>query len=610
METHAQPATPAAEPHARARELIGFIERLTNGYEALRAAGGDAPEPGDDFDNPLTSLALAEAAVRFWDSRAIAGRPPQIAVMGPTQTGKSTLVNLLLGAAAAETSPLAGFTVHPQGFWRRGPGDTERWTDTIFPGWLRSPPDALDRERLDSYSLSDAPPGDAAIDTSVVVWDTPDFDTLLSRTYRRGLIEVAALADVIVLALSKEKYADLTVWRMVELLRPLGRPMLFCLNKLPEEGADAIADSLRGRIERAGIAITPTTISRLPFVSRLGAKSALVIHGPAEALRGAVRAALPRARASDAALGVRALISANWDRWLAPIRAELAAQSAWKKSVAAACESFLAEYRRDYLDHPHRFDSLKRATVELLHLLELPGIAATLSKVRAVVTWPARLVFARGRAWLGTGRPMAGGPAGEELVAFGAIDRLLTRLARDAGRRADAGGHAARVWSALAATLTAEEERMRAEFRAAVSAHRDAFESEIRAAADRLYAALRERPTVLNTLRMARVTTDAAGVALVIKTGGLGMNDLLFGPLMFGVTTLLTEGALGAYMTRVAEELRRRQYAQFRSAVVDAAITRALLGAATELEGPGLFGVSPSALAAAERHRADWGAQP
>lgn len=151
---------------------------------------------------------------------------------------------------------------------------------------------------------------------------------------------------------------------------------------------------------------------------------------------------------------------------------------------------------------------------------------------------------------------------------------------------------------------------MRAEFRAAVSAHRDAFESEIRAAADRLYAALRERPTVLNTLRMARVTTDAAGVALVIKTGGLGMNDLLFGPLMFGVTTLLTEGALGAYMTRVAEDLRRRQYAQFRSAVVDSAVTRALLGVATELEGPGLFGVSPSALAAAERHRADWGVQP
>ena len=64
-----------------------------------------------------------------------------------------------------------------------------------------------------------------------VFWDTPDFDSLAAAEYRRGVLETAALADLYLLVLSKEKYSDLSVWNMLKLLSPLGRPLIICLNK-------------------------------------------------------------------------------------------------------------------------------------------------------------------------------------------------------------------------------------------------------------------------------------------------------------------------------------------------------------------------------------------
>ena len=48
-------------------------------------------------------------------------QPLQMTIVGPTQAGKSSLVNVLLNTGVAGVSPLAGYTVHPQGFctWRR-----------------------------------------------------------------------------------------------------------------------------------------------------------------------------------------------------------------------------------------------------------------------------------------------------------------------------------------------------------------------------------------------------------------------------------------------------------------------------------------------------------
>src|SRR5438874_2546632 len=61
-------------------------------------------------------LRFAAALVRNVAGPVLAGRPAEplhIAVVGGAGTGKSTVANLLCGAAIAETNPQAGFTRHP-----------------------------------------------------------------------------------------------------------------------------------------------------------------------------------------------------------------------------------------------------------------------------------------------------------------------------------------------------------------------------------------------------------------------------------------------------------------------------------------------------------------
>ena len=52
------------------------------------------------------------------------GQPPaplHVAVVGGAGSGKSTVANFLIGAAAAEANPQAGFTRHPTAYLPNGP---------------------------------------------------------------------------------------------------------------------------------------------------------------------------------------------------------------------------------------------------------------------------------------------------------------------------------------------------------------------------------------------------------------------------------------------------------------------------------------------------------
>jgi hypothetical protein len=51
----------------------------------------------------------------------------------------------------------------------------------------------------------------------VILWDSPDFDSISAGVYQRGLLELLGRADAYVVVLSKEKYADLSVWTMLRL---------------------------------------------------------------------------------------------------------------------------------------------------------------------------------------------------------------------------------------------------------------------------------------------------------------------------------------------------------------------------------------------------------
>ena len=75
---------------------------------------------------------------------------------------------------------------------------------------------------------------------------------------------------------------------------------------------------------------------------------------------------------------------------------------------------------------------------------------------------------------------------------------------------------------------------------------------------------------------------------------------------MVSLTSLLTEGALGSYMTHVATRLKQRQYAAVEREIFNGPVREALRELTGNLEAPGLFGITRPEYAAAEQALAEW----
>lgn len=588
--------------------LLRLIGRLSAGYRRCRDAGGGVDAAGADA--AIESLMLAEAALRY---AACPGdgptRPPQVAVLGPTQTGKSTVVNLLLGEAAAEVSPLAGFTVHPHGFWVAGAAKDDGWTKGLFPCWRRSDAGKLERDALDTYALRAVPaaPGLSA----GVLWDTPDFDSLAARQYARGVLEVAALADAYLLVLSKEKYSDLSVWRLLELVEPLGRPLTIVLNKVTPDAEETLRASLRARLVERGQAWGDVPVCVLPYDTALAAGEPRAGADWAVPLRDAVRSSLEAV--ADAGTrrptGVQRLLRRHWMTWLAPVQAEQEARAAWQGMVATAAGEFVAAYTRDYLEHPQRYDCFRRATVELLRLLELPRIGGVVGRVRQWTTWPARQALTAARQWWSGRRGPVRAPhllGMEGAILLDTLDVLLSGLQRQVGRRARPGVPCCDFWLALEQRLELARASIRGTCEQAINRHHEQVSGEVQAAANRLYAALQKSPARLAALRTARATMDVAGILLAVKTGGLSPLDAVWAPATFALTSLLTEGIAGLEFGREARELKGRQRAAVEKTLVAEVLIPQLSNLTIGLDAPGLFGITVAEVSDAGAALAAW----
>jgi GTPase SAR1 family protein len=601
---HAQERqTPSSAPGCETLERV--IARLARRYRQVSPASGT-----DELTRRLTALQLAEAALR--DLAAVDGadtRPPQVAVMGPTQVGKSTVVNLLLGRRMAEVSPLAGFTVHPQGFALPPQASGLAWIAPFFPAWERLESADPSRDRLDCYTLRHLTGDTAGLPPGTVVWDTPDFDSYRAHSYQRGVLEVAALADVIVLVVSREKYADLSVWKTLQLLEPLQHALVVCLNKSSEGARDVLVAALHARLAELTPRAGGIEVVAVPYCPDIDDLATTAPPREAAELRAALQRALTNDDRSRRAAGVHRLLQRHWTAWVEPVRAELEAADAWEQSVDTAVGQALIAYRDEFLEHPQRFDTFRLAILELLQLLELPGMARVLTRIRQTLTWPARrLLDSRGLKTLTgrlRGRAVHDLP-GEDLVLRDLLEHLLTSLSRDALRRGTPQAPDAAFWQALGLRLAERHAELTTQFAAAAHRHHLAFQSEIESAAHDLYENLRQKPALLNTLRAARLTTDAAGIAIALKTGGVGLNDVLFAPAMVSLTSMLTEGALGSYMTHVAGRLKQRQYAAVERDIFNDPVRKALRALTGNLEAPGLFGISRTDYAAAEQTLAEW----
>ncbi len=546
----------------------------------------------------LQSLVFANSLMRYEQQQGSGqALPRQLIVIGPTQSGKSSIMNLLLGMEVAGANPLAGYTRHAQGFAVNShEDDLISGIAGLLPDWERLPEADQPHATGDQYSLQEVEAATPLLEEiPLLLWDTPDFDSVSSRHYRNNVPEICALADLILLVVSREKYADQSVWRMLRLLAPVGIPLLVCLNKTFEDSQDLLIDALEARLAEESIPCMG--VFAIPYREGLGEKLVTVDEvAPLQRRCGKLLSTAAGERP-----GLDDFILSHWPDWTEPVRQELAAESRWLDQVDAALEQAFALYERDYLQDPHYSDTLQRAVVQLLELLEIPGIAAALVRARKLITWPAsklREMFREQRQRTDDGRVIDR----ETRVLEEALGHLLIQLQHDMAEQAlQPAPRVGAWWQAVGGCFRTERLSIEQAFQQATTAYRLDFESEIKAAAERLMRHLQGHPVTLNGLRAARITTDAAAVALAIKTGGIGLNDLIIAPAMLSFTTLLAEGAVGSYMQQVDKELRQRQHQQVKAELFQGLLRGRLRALPEAMRCERCYGIPEQLLAQADQ---------
>ena len=567
--------------------MLEFIQLLNQRYQIMLGQLGS--EVGRiSYQQRIDQLTLAEAFLRKGQliNRSSA-QPLQLAIIGPTQAGKSTLVNVLLNSHTAGVSPLAGHTIHAQGFCNEITPAECQDLQRYFGRFQQVEQLALTRERYDCFSLTEVAASSRYL-PSGILWDTPDFDSIDSVVYKEGVLRAIALADIVILVVSKEKYADQSVWDMMSSLEELHQPTIICLNKLSEGSEDILIQSLKEKWQLARNDAFPEVVP-LYYQRQTG------LPVWPEVKQNLLRDLASKINHKKQPRFEQELVKKYWQSWLEPVIAEHHAASAWHDMVNVAIKQALENYQRDYLNHPRHYETFQHALAELLTLLEIPGLAGVLTGARKVLTWPIRKMMNLGR------KRQHIADSSQELVILNQIaehlfiqltDRLMDKAEED---------HQRTWWKEINSLLRRQRPDFLLEFSSMAKTYHVDFQQDVEKTAQRLFFKLQEQPVVLNGLRATRVTADAAAIALTLHMGGIGVHDLIFAPAMLTITSLLTESAIGSYMHKVEYELKQQQLNTVKQTLFLDGIAQKLLQLPEQLSTMHHFNISSTQLQAVEQ---------
>jgi len=571
--------------------MLEFIPLLRQRYQAVLSQHKDNSAIATSYRQRIEQLIFAEAFLRKGQLLENDPKLPlQIAIIGPTQAGKSSLTNVILNSEVAQISPLAGYTVHPQGFCVEVSQSACYSLQHYFGRYQQLTPQQLSKNRYDCYALAENPHPTGLL-PPCVFWDTPDFDSIDAADYKEGVIRTIALADIIVLALSKEKYADQSVWELMATLAVFKQPTLVCINKLNEGNEEIIIKSLQEKWRHARSdafpAVVPLFYEKHTGLPRWDSQYSQVFFQLAKKVDHRQHKQCQQN-----------LINLYWQGWIEPLLAEQQQQQDWQTLVDTAIAEGLRDYQRDYLNHPLHYETFQQAILELLNLLEIPGLAGFLSTMRRVLTWPIKQIARLGRS------KEASLYANQELVLLNQIGtHVLTQLAEQLLEKHDSGSEAQRWWQSLRRLLRQQQAELLQDFNQSAAHYQQTFYQEVDATAQRLYLQLEQHPIILNSLRATRISADAALVGLTIHFGGIGLHDLFITPAMMSVTSLLTESAIGGYMKTVEAQLKQQQLLTLKNEVFTAGLRRALLELPDLTADHQRFAISPEQLQHAQQQR-------
>lgn len=589
-----------------ATDPVAAIERLIALMERAAALGArDQPAADDSIRAPILSYSLAQLRMRVrpaLERAAIGVDPLHVALFGGTNTGKSTVLNVLLGRVGASMGVRARYSQHPEAYRPGTLGDG--WLDgsaSRFANYRRyrdeHPPRQTDDElRRDGYrpalAVLDptrlagpefAPPAAAA----AVLWDAPDFSTEQAGTYMSAVLDLLALADLIIMTVTDESYADDRGTAFLRMVSESDVAKLMVANKLPDN--PALLEDVARTLDAAGRSRAP--VLRLPDVAGSSPSARLenLIATPEAAwLRAAVH---EQAEHADdlklrALRGAIQFIERHFEAILKPLSDEASVAQEWGRTVERLARELIVEpYRSNYLEGV-RYGEFNRTLLHLMELLRVPWIGPVLEATGHLMRTPLRLAVRGVRRLVGRPEPAAR-QAPEQEVLDAAIGGWLAAIKSQAQLAARAQS-APDGWDGVVRAL--DDPRFRQElgerFGRAFAAYRVEIDDEARRRAEALYRKLQENPRKLAALRSANLLVSAASVALVIKTAGLDWSDAVLGPVVTGLWQNLLAWGLGRYLETLRTELKQVQLRAV-SALVEADVVapardlfRATVGAA------------------------------
>jgi hypothetical protein len=483
-------------------------------------------------------------------------RPLHVAVVGGAGAGKSTVVNFLAGSVVAEANPQAGYTRHPTAFLPAGPAFA--WPSYIgFMGPLQrisgEKPASADE---DVYQVKRIPATADSPLADFVVWDCPDMTTWASVSYVNRLLEVAALADVIVYVASDERYNDEVPTQFLHLLVKAGKAVVVVLTKVREENAPTLAEHFKREILGRLPQLPDGSMPAVPVIA-FPQMTAQERHDPAGA--GARHRVLLLNQIlvlceGDAATRLRTVTNAAkylataGEGLLEVARRDLAELDAWKAAVMAGKTEFENRYRNEYLSG-EQFHRIDRYRDQLMELLELPGAGRLVSGA----IWAMRMPYRWTRDYIAglVVRPQVFNLS-ERTVLTAGLSGWLDQLQAEALKRA--GTHP--VWKQIAVRFDSE---LGPQARGRFDEHLRTFElkesEELEDTGKGLVARLEKNPTLLHTLRGGKFAVD---VAIVIGSVVLALGYSWYYLLLIPVGVSVTHQAAELAVRGVVEQARGR----------------------------------------------------
>ncbi len=297
------------------RQSISFERRAIDDALAAIVAAVGALSPAvtsDAIIQAINRLNADAAAARFHATRSADMRPTIFAIVGGTGTGKSTIVNRLLGQEISAASFRRTFTAGPIAIVHRDAALPDHWLGVAHHAVAQLPSrgeiDALCITTHENESLRDI----AVVDTPDLDGDQPLHHAQADRAFR--------WADAVLFLVTPEKYQMTELQPYYRLATRYALPTMFAMNKADDR---APVDDYIRRSSSADCFVIPRDDAGL------APEAATDLN--------ALRDAVARLRRSDSAEGlthrVKDVLGRCRDQVIAPLRRERGVAEATIRSL-------------------------------------------------------------------------------------------------------------------------------------------------------------------------------------------------------------------------------------------------------------------------------------